>query len=390
MKTRIFALAACFLATISSGNSPAWSGSLSLSGDRTEASATSTSVQDNNDHAGSELNATAAESAAEQAWQSYQSAIADALIASNRPRDWALAANMLLFSDSSDSSGSPSRSNLDELLERAARDAPDDVLVQWMTALKRIGASGYVAIPASDESIQALIRLEPDNAASWMMGLALALKRNDPTLAEDALAHMASSARYDDHFADTLHAWLDVTDRFPPSNSALAPSFNQGARGKSQKALQSMTGFLLALAQSAATAMPRYQPLTTYCKPGTDNVDHWPRFAYCEDAGRLMLGKGETLIARLIGFAILRNLGRTTAVDQQEKNNLSWYIARMVEASAYESSDNTAIEAYQADWRNLDDEIEIRKRALRRAGLPDTAPAGWIRPSGSLRKTPPG
>lgn len=387
MKTRIFALAACLLATISSGNSPAWSGSLSLSGDRTEASATSTSVQDNNDHAGSELKATAAEAAAERAWQSYQSAIADALIASNRPRDWALAANMLLFSDSS---SGQTRSDRGELLERAARDAPDDVLVQWMAALEHVGASGSVAIPAQDESIQALIRLQPDNAASWMMGLALALKRNDPTLAENAIAHMASSVRYDDHFADTLHAWLDVTDRFPLPNSALALSFKQDAPDASQETLQSIAGFTSALAQAAAMAATGYQSLSTYCKPGKDNNGHWPRDAYCEDTGRLMLDKGKTLIARLIGFAVLRNLNRITATDQQERNNLNWYMDRMLEASGYKSMHSAAIEAYQADWRNLDDEIAVIKRALRRAGLPDAAPTGWIRPSGPLRKTPLG
>ncbi|MEO6690132.1 MAG: hypothetical protein ABIS07_16240, partial [Dokdonella sp.] len=289
------------------------------------------------------------------------------------------------FSDGADS---PCRSNRDELLGRAARAAPDDVLVQWMGALEHAGGSDGIAMPEPDESIQALTRLQPDNAASWMMRLALASKRNDPILAEDALARMASSARYDDHFADTLHAWLDVSDRFPPPNFLLQPGFNQDAPEASQETLQSIAGFTSAFAQGTATAIPAYQALTTYCKPGKDSVDHWQRFAYCEDVGRLMLVTGKTLIARSIGFSILRNLRRNTATDQQERDNLDWYMDRMPETSGYKSGDYTAIEAYQADWRNLDDEIEIRKRALRRAGLPDAAPAGWIRSSGSPRMTP--
>lgn len=338
--------------------------------------------------AGSDPKAIAAGDAAQHAWEAYQNSIADALIGSDRPRDWMLAANMMRFFG--DDSAEPLHPSRDELLERATRRAPDDVLVQWMATLDRSGANTCVAKSVPDENVEALTRLQPDNAASWLMALALASTRKNPALVDDALAHMASSARYDDHFADTLRAWLDVYDRFPPplslqiAESAAAPS------QISATTLKSMMGFTSALAQAAATAMPGYQYLTGACKPDADDNSSWRRYAYCEDVGRLMLGNGKTLIARLIGFAVLRNLGDLTAADRQERRNLDWYMHKFIEAVGYERADDIAIGSYQTDWRHFDDEVEIIKRALRRAGLPDEAPVGWVGSSWSAAKGPPG
>ncbi|GAA0710745.1 hypothetical protein GCM10009105_12140 [Dokdonella soli] len=329
---------------------------------------------------------TAAADAAQHAWEAYQDTIADALIDSDRPRDWMLAANMMRFVG--DASAKPPQPSRAELLERAARRAPDDVLVQWMATLDRSGGNTCVAKPVPDENVEALTRLEPDNAASWMMALALASARKNPALVDDALAHMASSARYDDHFADTLHAWIDVYDRFPMPDSILATEFLAPTPQTPRTTSQSMLSSTSALAQAAAIAMPAYHTLITACKPGTGDGDSWQRHAYCEDAGRLMLGKGKTLIARSIGFAVLRNLGRFTAADQQERRNLDWYMHAGIELFGDDGRDADALAAYQVDWRNLDDEIEVIRRALRRAGLPDEAPAGWAGSSWSVQKMP--
>jgi hypothetical protein len=335
-----------------------------------------------------ESRTTTAGDAARNAWVSYQNTVADALIESDRPRDWMLAANMLVFF-AEDGRNTPSHASRDELLERAARSAPDDVLVQWTVAIDRSDNSACVMKTTPDENIEALTQLEPDNAASWMMALTLASKRNNSTLMDDALAHMASSIRYNDHFADTMHAWLEAYDRFPPSSDLLqaADSASELPR-TTTAALQSMISFTSAFAQTTATALPAYQELTTACKPGKSNNDNWQRYAYCEDAGRLMLDKGNTLIARSIGFAILRNLGASTASDQQEKRNLIWYTEMGVGASGYTSRDYAVVAAHESDWRAFDDEIEIAKRGLRRAGLPDEAPVGWAGSSWSARNAP--
>ena len=94
-----------------------------------------------------------------------------------------------------------------------------------------------------------------------------------------------------------------------------------------------------------------------------------------------MLQRGNTLIARSIGFAILRNLDAVTEADRTAKRDLDWYRANVLHGTGEDGDVRDAL-AHESDWRRMDDEIDVIKSALRRAGLPTEAPEGWT-PSSS-------
>ncbi len=301
--------------------------------------------------------ASAAESGS--AYQTFEASLNTAMRSSTRPRDWALAAS---------GSPNPSRTigaataHFDGDLFRAAQAAPSDALVQWLVA--NYGDTGTPEGAARrGAAIEALTRIEPDNGAVWMQALNVAAGAGDDDAVDDALARMAEARRFDDHFVDIVHAWIDVYDRHPPPASLSTDAYD--------------AGFVTAFAKAAATAMPAYQAIVNACKPRAEGSD---RAASCTTAGRVMLERGDTLIARSIGFAILRNLDAATEADRAAKRNLEWYQANVLSGTG-ENGDARDALAHESDWRRMSDEIDVLKSALRRAGLPTEAPEGWNPPS---------
>lgn len=298
--------------------------------------------------------------------KSFEASLDAAMRSGTRPLDWALAAT---------ASPKPSRTigaatpDFDGDLFRAAQAAPNDALVQWLVA-NHADTSTPEGAAARAASVDALTRIEPDNGASWMEALADARRHGDASAEDDALRRMAESRRFDDHFAGVLHAWLDVYDRHP-----IPPGLSADVYG---------TGFVAAMARAAATALPGYEDIVHACKPPATEGATFERTAPCTAIGHTMLHRGTTLVARSIGFVVLRNLDAATEDDRTAKRNTDWYIAHPLEGKGYsmnpaEANPRDAL-AYESDWRRMDDEIEVVKAALQRAGLPTEAPDGWTSP----------
>lgn len=299
-----------------------------------------------------------ASGAAGAANPAFEASLDAAMRSSTRPRDWALAAT---------ASPKPSRTigataHVDGDLFRAAQAAPGDALVQWLVANH--------ADPSTPEgrahraaAIDAMTRIEPDNGAAWMQALAAAASDDDEPLVEDALTRMAQARRFDDHFVDVLHAWIDVYDRHPAPASLSTDGYD--------------AGFVAAMAKAAATALPAYQRVVLACKPPATAGAAFARGTRCVAIGRTMLDSGTTLVARSIGFAILRNLDAATDADRAAKRNLDWYAANVLHGTGEDGNVRDAL-AHESDWRRMDDEIEVMKSALGRAGLPTQAPDGWM------------
>ena len=298
--------------------------------------------------------------ASEDTFAKFQTSLDAALRSSRHPRDWALAA--LSTPHPERTLGAPSP-RVDGDLFRAQQAAPGDALVQWLVANNsdtRTAAGDAHAAAAID----ALTRIEPDNAAPWMLALQSATSRGDNAAVDEALAHMADSRRFDDHFADIVHAWINVYDRYPPPAMPVEDTNGHDP------------AFVAAFASAAATAMPAYQHLVTACKPDVARAAAADRASHCEKAGHLMLHHGTTLIARRIGFVVVRDLGVLDDADRALDRDLDWY--RFNGAK----DDPTIIDALarEDDWRRLGDEIEVLRSGLRRNGLPVHAPDGWTSP----------
>jgi hypothetical protein len=290
--------------------------------------------------------------------QKFEISLNAALRSSTRPRDWALAASAT--PDPSRTIGAAT-AHFDGDLFRAAQAAPSDTLVQWLAA-----NYGDTSTPENASrraaAIDALTRLEPDNGAAWMQALAAAAERSDDTAVDDALARMAEGPRFDDHFVDVVHAWIDVYDRHVPPASLSTDAYD--------------AGFVAAFAKAAATALPAYQRVVLACKPSATQPVEFQRAAPCRALGRTMLQRGDTLIARSIGFAVLRNLDAATDAARAAKRDLDWYHANLSRGTGEDGEAHDAL-AHESDWRRMDDEIEIVKSSLHRAGLPTAAPDGW-------------
>lgn len=305
------------------------------------------------------------EAANESAWRDAQIALRRELRNSPRPRDWVLLAWSI---DPLQTERSAQQD--DDLRQRAAKAAPNDALVQWLAALHSVNA---VDPSRARSAIARLAQLENDNAAAWMLALTVAARQKDARGIDDALHRMASSQRYDEHYADTMHAWMDVFDRYPPP----VP------QDRDLQFSPALASFTVAMAIAAATAMPAYQDASSACKPGDAQTISAQRRADCTSIAHLLLHRGLTLAARSFGAALLRRLGDglPTSADEEARRQLDWYMYCAVQTSGVSQGNLALMTAYQADWRALDDEIEVIRRALRRQGLPTEPPVDWVMPS---------
>jgi len=292
-----------------------------------------------------------------EAYAKFQLSLDAAMRSSRRPRDWALAA--VTYPQPERTLGAPSPRD-DGNLFRAQQAAPGDALVQWLVAnhADRTTPAGEAQAAAA---IDALTRIEPDNGAPWMLALENATKRGDTSAADEAITRMAESPRFDDHFADVVHAWIDVYDRHPP------PSLRTDEIDKYDP------GFVAAFAHAAAVAVPSYRSVVQACKPASGQILAVDRRAHCEKAGHLMLYRGTTLIARHIGFVLVRNVDALTDADRAAARDLDWYVFN----GATEDPSISDALAHEDDWRRLDDEIDVIKNRLRRSHLATAAPDGW-------------
>jgi hypothetical protein len=309
------------------------------------------------------------QTAVQTAYRDYQRSIFDALSASADPRDWALAGHMFLFTE--ESAIRPDLHN--ELVLRAAKAAPDDALVQWLASLSAPNRDGS-GTSAIDHGIDSLLRIEHDNAAAWQQALAQAFKYKHESSIDEALARMATSRRYDDHFGDVMRAWLDVYERYPMPEDLVRRSSHNASFSKETVA------FAGALAQAAATAMPNHSALITVCRTDKANTQNWSRNAYCADIGHLMSTSASTLLSRKMGFAVLRLSGNVSEDDVQRARDLDWLWQQETTIVNGEMISPSHFAAQANDWRASGDEIEVLKRELTRAGIPLTPSPGWISP----------
>lgn len=317
-----------------------------------------------------------AASAETKAYRDYQAATLSSLARGTSPRDWAIA--RLLGASLFANAQKPDQKFADQT-PQAAVAWPDDVLVQWMTLRAAAKASAE-----QKNALQALERLESDNAAVWLWELDRANAGADQSAIEDALKRMAASRRYNDHRADLLRLLVDVHQRYPmPPESYANPL---------AASVKDVAPYMFAAVETSALLQEPYQVLNTLCRidpVSGKNVSHAEQ---CEPIGRMLALHSGTLIGSRIGFALLRSSHTFGDQDVRSARELDW-ITQQYTAAQGEVMDGAdapnpdpgrvaqiadVMRRQVADQIETGSEIEAIRQALVRAGKSLKPPGDWI------------
>ena len=128
-----------------------------------------------------------------------------------------------------------------------------------------------------------------------------------------------------------------------------------------------------------AVATPEYRPLIAACKPTADFQPTPIRIDDCAKIGRLMAAKGDTLIANLVGFAVLRVSHSYSDSDVKFAREQDWIMEkyRGFANGAYVTSATKLVEEMD-DRMATGNELAAMRRAVVRKNLPTEPPADWV------------
>ncbi|WP_371279707.1 hypothetical protein [Dokdonella sp.] len=289
----------------------------------------------------------------------YNASLVESLLAEGTPRALVLAATSLPYA------GNPAGLSRQALLDRAAQAAPDDPFVQWFAAL-------YTA-PATtlSEPAKAVLRLEPDNGAAWMFVLQAASEAKDENGVTEALAHLGAAAAFDEHYADFTLAWMEAFRAHP---RPAQPELDR------EQALAEEP-LIMAMARSTALALPAFSSLISACSDKSVDLLAGRRDA-CIAAARLMAGQSTAIISRGMGNALLRRSGAPQAATAMR--DFEYINSRYALLSSTLECDPVEFDAFEADWMETRNEIQVAERALLRDGHLLQPPPDWQPDDGSL------
>jgi len=301
------------------------------------------------------------------AWQQYHLSVAEALAHGNDPRERALASLVKRVSTFSFSQGPASAA----ALARAAQDAPDDALVQWIAL--RSGDGTRTA--AGQAAMQRLRHLEPDNASVWIEDLNDAAQSHDAQAVYQALYRLATSSRFDLHHGALIAALTQAYARHP--SAEFAASMDAIANDVPREALP----FAAAMSVVSMYNLPAFQHIVQECraKPG----ESFARASDCGAIGHLMAAYSDTMLGARIGYAVLRASNTYSAQDAHAARVDDWVQHEsMVALGGAGSGDNgeqfgPGILQFEKDWSASGDEGVAMRKALERAGLPLVPADDW-------------
>ena len=305
-----------------------------------------------------------------EAYQRNEIAVYDALIADPAPRTQALASR--IYIEDSDETPTALRPKREDVLARAAQFAPDDVLVQWIAVSQgsfMSSSCGPTHWPEAE--VSNLLRLEPDNAAAWQYGVALARAKGDEAGIDDALSRMAAARRADDHLTDELGAWAVAFQAHSDvAKLSLPPWFDQEVTPKQGALIAGLqrTGHRYSAAESA---------LEGVCKPDAASDRTWQRLGWCADAARLLAQKGSSLDLREQGLKLLATIGERSEAIEPLQRQYDWLEVHGANPLRSFQTPPDSADVVVADWQDAASEIAAIERHLRHLGLPSTPPESW-------------
>ena len=131
--------------------------------------------------------------------------------------------------------------------------------------------------------------LDPGNAAPWLFMLSSAKAHDDRAVQDEVLFRIASARRSDVGFFAVAGAILEATPDDDPSQLAAFAMVTE------------------AIGMEAAVALPAMQPMTSACRGSA--LRDANRAQVCAGIAELLADRSDTLLERMIGVAIGRQIG---------------------------------------------------------------------------------
>ena len=314
--------------------------------------------------------------------QAYEKQLTSDLLASTLPRDWAMAGWMQNYAEG------------EAMVLRARAAAPTDALILWMTVVRthanevpvvQDDTSQGVTLQYRELSSSALAELqraEPGNAILWLMSLRNAVDQDDTPATDAALAHLASSAYYDDHAAELLRAQLELLQHHP------LPSEFFDAVARLDPAWRLNGEFTRDVA-------PYYENQYPFADIGITNLFFMPvesgigelyrvcvlqahpsatRKGACVKTGRLLAARARRVDVREAGSMLLSQINDFVGDDVRRARVQAWiqlqfHLIRPPNSGSQRPFVRKEV-AFINDWIESSDEFEAMKRAVTRAGAP--------------------
>ena len=262
------------------------------------------------------------------------------------------------------------------------RAGTDDPWLLWIAATDcRFGA----AICDRDGAIDDLLRIEPHNAAVWLLALDRAQRRHDKDAQLAALEGMAASTRYDQYYITAIRAWTDAfvdLPQLPDFERLVARTMtNDPAAALDAESLRALAG-LHGLAAAAAFGFPPFAALTKACMPEEITSEAW-RDA-CRGAAQVLVAS-DTMVSLGLGLPVAYRF----AADDAERSTLEqrrlekdWLKESMVLLSLDGFDAEGVLDIDEANevvrrWREGGSELRLLHALMHEHSMPLTPPPDY-------------
>ena len=250
------------------------------------------------------------------------------------------------------------------LIARAVA-APDSGPAQRWVQLADCDAEADACPNAA--ALAALLEQAPDNAAVWLLKLGQDVRADKHEAARADLAHAAQARLYDDYTGTSLQALATSVSVLPPPKATLDPTAGAGAAG-----VQAMLVFGIAGAQP----QPGMHAAAALCEAADGDQ---ALGADCRQLGKT-LEWGSSPLARSLGLHLREVLADDASAREQarrERRDLVWQLQQFAQLAARAQVDKAQAQHLLGLARKGGTEMSLLLSALRDAGVPTTAPAGW-------------
>jgi hypothetical protein len=271
------------------------------------------------------------------------------------------------------------------------RAGTDDPWILWLAA----GSCPFDASPCdSDAALDALQRIDGDNAAVWLVTLDRARTDGRRADALAALQAMAASSRFDTYDREGVRTWTDAFASLPSVSTwrlagTMAAEGTGEARALSaeqERAVAALGGLSLAFAYN----MPPITGFATACAPEQAASAEWQQA--CRGAAQVMIDSGH-LLARMLGFPVAYRLAADDPAAQARYEVLRREQARIIDSfltlqldgfDADLRPDPAEAEVLLAAMRDRESELAMYRDLLQQHGLPLEPPASYQAPGETL------